>query len=47
MSIAQEGEGAAAGVDRFGFDGFEHRKISAFASKIILHLVVITCEIEE
>jgi hypothetical protein len=34
-------------MDHFGFDGFEHRKISAFAAQIVLYRVVITCEIEE
>jgi hypothetical protein len=38
---------AAAGAGRFGFGAFEYWKISAFAAQIILHLVVITCEIEE
>ena len=42
-----DGKGAAAGAGRLGFDGFEQGKISAFAAQIILHLVVITCEIEE
>jgi hypothetical protein len=41
MSIAQEGKGGAAGVDHFGFDGFEHRKISPFAAQIVLHPVAI------
>jgi hypothetical protein len=42
-----DGEGAVAGADQFGFGRFERWEISAFAAQIVLHLVVITCEIEE
>jgi len=41
-----DGEGAAAGAGRFGFDFIEHEKTSMFAAQIILHLIMIACKIE-
>jgi hypothetical protein len=40
-------EGGVSDAGQFGFGGFEHWKISAFAAQIIFHFVMITCEIEE
>ena len=41
-----EGKGVAAGVNRLGFDSFEHRKISTFAAQIILHLIMVARKVE-
>jgi hypothetical protein len=41
-----EGKSVAAGASRFGFDSFEHWKISTFAAQIILHLIMVARKVE-